>query len=814
MALTQISTQGIKDGTITGSDLATNVDLIDNQKLRLGTGNDLQIFHDGSNSHVTSGTGQFFLSSSNSNIWLRGTETGLLNTDGSEYMIRATSNGSVKLFYDNSKKFETTTNGGSLTGDWNVSNDFFWFDNGEAVFGSGGDLKIYHNGSNSYIDNHTGDLNIRGNGDDIFLKPVDTEVALKAIPNGAVELYHDNSKKFETNADGVVVNGVTVSTGNIQINNDTAKIRLGASQDLEIYHDGTDSRIVNTTGDLSIRGNSIKLTSTTGEEYLRCTANGSTELFHDNVVKLTTNSDGYRSNDNVKAQFGVGSDLEIFHNGSHSKIVNSTGQLQLLSDSFRVNNAASSEAMISANANGAVELYYDNSKKFETTSAGVTVSGDLTFSDSAANDINLRGGKIYGDDSALPAFTIQNTSGNSNHAKIVIGDNFGSDNGGITFYGAGSSTTDVKLRIRGTTDTVEISDNHKFVCGDGSDLQLYHDGSHTYANNSTGFFHIRSGSAIRLQKSDGEPMIYAIPDGAVELYYDQSKKLETTGNGVAIGGSTSVDQHLHVENSGGDAMLRLRGNTNYGVLFTKHSDGSLTGYVGSGGAVNLGASNIGICASLAGGMIKFQTGGTSASNERVAINSSGMMTFDGGGSSYPWGGSFREDGSGSDNSVRLFFEGDNGVSNRTFSIMSENGKLRVSGGGTAGSATGTQLVYLASTSSTSWTSGSDIRLKENITEIPSVLDKIKNYRCARFNFIGDDASDIQNIKFGFIAQDWLTDFPEVISKSTQDADDPTDTTEYYGMQYTETIPVLLKAIQELVSKVEVLETEVAVLKAA
>ena len=48
MALTQISTQGIKDGTITGSDLATNVDLVDNQKLRLGTGNDLQIYHDGS----------------------------------------------------------------------------------------------------------------------------------------------------------------------------------------------------------------------------------------------------------------------------------------------------------------------------------------------------------------------------------------------------------------------------------------------------------------------------------------------------------------------------------------------------------------------------------------------------------------------------------------------------------------------------------------------------------------------------------------------------------------------------------------------
>ena len=58
MALTQISTQGIKDGTITGSDLATNVDLVDNQKLRLGTGNDLQIYHNGTNSFIDNITGK------------------------------------------------------------------------------------------------------------------------------------------------------------------------------------------------------------------------------------------------------------------------------------------------------------------------------------------------------------------------------------------------------------------------------------------------------------------------------------------------------------------------------------------------------------------------------------------------------------------------------------------------------------------------------------------------------------------------------------------------------------------------------------
>jgi hypothetical protein len=55
MALTRITSDGITDGTITGTDLATNVDLVDNQKLRLGTGNDLQIYHDGNSSIIDNG---------------------------------------------------------------------------------------------------------------------------------------------------------------------------------------------------------------------------------------------------------------------------------------------------------------------------------------------------------------------------------------------------------------------------------------------------------------------------------------------------------------------------------------------------------------------------------------------------------------------------------------------------------------------------------------------------------------------------------------------------------------------------------------
>ena len=72
-------------------------------------------------------------------------------------------------------------------------------------------------------------------------------------------------------------------------------------------------------------------------------------IFHNNVVKLTTNTDGYRSNDNVKAQFGDSSDLEIFHDGSHSRIKDTgTGGLYTSASIFKITNAAVTENMFLA----------------------------------------------------------------------------------------------------------------------------------------------------------------------------------------------------------------------------------------------------------------------------------------------------------------------------------------------------------------------------------------------------------------------------------------------------------------------------------
>ena len=83
--------------------------------------------------------------------------------------------------------------------------------------------------------------------------------------------------------------------------------------------------------------------------------------------------------DNGKAKFGAGDDLQIYHDGNYSWIKDTgTGSLQLSGNRITMRNGdAASEYMFAADENGAVELYYDNSKVLETTSTGVTVTGRL-----------------------------------------------------------------------------------------------------------------------------------------------------------------------------------------------------------------------------------------------------------------------------------------------------------------------------------------------------------------------------------------------------------------------------------------------------
>ena len=83
---------------------------------------------------------------------------------------------------------------------------------------------------------------------------------------------------------------------------DNTKVQLGTGDDLKIYHDGSNSYVLDDgTGDLLIRGSAVKIGSTTGETGLAFTANGSTDLYYDNSKKLATSSTGVTVTGNVNA---------------------------------------------------------------------------------------------------------------------------------------------------------------------------------------------------------------------------------------------------------------------------------------------------------------------------------------------------------------------------------------------------------------------------------------------------------------------------------------------------------------------------------
>jgi hypothetical protein len=99
--------------------------------------------------------------------------------------------------------------GGTMTGDVTFADNIY------AKFGTGNDLRIRHDGSNSYIaEMGTGDLIIQTNGADFLVENTDGDNMINAISDGAVELSYNNVKKLATTSTGVDVNGdITQTSG-------------------------------------------------------------------------------------------------------------------------------------------------------------------------------------------------------------------------------------------------------------------------------------------------------------------------------------------------------------------------------------------------------------------------------------------------------------------------------------------------------------------------------------------------------------------------------------------------------------------------
>ena len=115
----------------------------------------------------------------------------------------------------------------------------------------------------------------------------------------------------------------------------------------------------------------------------------------------------------------------------------------------------------------------------------------------------------------------------------------------------------------------------------------------------------------------------------------------------------------------------------------------------------------------------------------------------------------------------------------------------------------------SSTTSTAYITSSDYRLKENVLGITDGIVRVKQLKPSRFNFIADKGVTLD----GFLAHEAQSVVPESVAGTKDEMQDDGKTIKPQGIDQAKLVPLLTAALQEAISKIEVLETKVAALEA-
>jgi len=296
-----------------------------------------------------------------------------------------------------------------------------------------------------------------------------------------------------------------------------------------------------------------------------------------------------------------------------------------------------------------------------------------------------------------------------------------------------------------------------------------------------------SASAPALTGTDSNTGINFASD-TVKINTGGVTRATVDSTGRLLVGTTTGDPYgnrqLTVASSGTTTALELRSPTNgTGRIYFTDSTASGTGaYMAS---VQYDHTN---------NFMKFETNG---GNERMRIDSSGVV-FVGTTSSSP-----HTDGSGINiNPTAGLLVGISNTHAGIFARHSSDGEcLRFQRDNTdVGSID-------VSSSSTSYNTSSDYRLKENVVSISDGITRLKTLKPSRFNFKVDTDTTVD----GFLAHE-VTAVPEATT-GTKDEVDSDNNPVYQGIDQSKLVPLLTAALQEAIAKIEVLETKVAALEA-
>ena len=307
--------------------------------------------------------------------------------------------------------------------------------------------------------------------------------------------------------------------------------------------------------------------------------------------------------DNVKAKFGTGNDLQIYHDGSHSRISDAgTGELKIMSNGTAIRlQQNNGENMILAEIDGAVTTYHNGTAKLATTATGIDVTGNVTadgiiLGDGTTNEIPISWNQSSSDFSIGAngsAFIIANHLNDLDTNQLVaIKDN------GKVGIGTSDITKDLQVAFSDSTTT-------NLNSGAGVLINNTNTGTGTLAPL---LFSTDSGTRVRSAIAHvdtggygkGDLAFYTMSDGdnsgSTIDTSDEAMRIDSSGNvlvgktttAIGTAGSRFIPNGQIQATASSQEVLLLNRLTSDGELLNFRKDGTTVG------SINTGTSRIGL----------------------------------------------------------------------------------------------------------------------------------------------------------------------------------------------------------------------------
>jgi hypothetical protein len=278
--------------------------------------------------------------------------------------------------------------------------------------------------------------------------------------------------------------------------------------------------------------------------------------------------------DSDKAIFGAGSDLQIYHDGSHSIIADAgSGNLQIRANDFQLLNAANTQNIIRGyDATGAVSLHYGGAEKLATSSSGVYVTGTVT-----ADGLTVDGGSISG-----AYAVITNTEGtakfgtDSNYARVLDGSNntlMAQSNAESYYYNNG-------VKVLKTAQGGDIS----FYEDTGTTAKFFWDASAESlgigTSSPSSYWSNADDLVVSTSGNTGISVVSGTTSTGYIMFADSTTPGDTTRGGLGYDHSTNNmlfrvnnDSKMTIDSSGNPERMRIDSSGNLLVGTTVNSDG-------------------------------------------------------------------------------------------------------------------------------------------------------------------------------------------------------------------------------------------------